>query len=110
MNIYTISDDKKEKLVVQLCQSYRDCEQLRYDDQMFVKEKINVYACLSLKGKIDHILEEMRLEYAYIIRREYIALERAGYYEQYFSASEYILYKKEAIDSFLHCLYGAGLL
>ncbi len=110
MNIYTVSEYDKEKLVTNAIKMYKDSLLLLNDDSGRINENMGVYSCLSMKDKVEHILEGLRLEYAYIIRREYMESSVGNYYQQYFSEEEYIMYKKGAIDSFLHCLYGDALL
>lgn len=110
MNVYMVNDIDKERLVFNAMKMYKDSIALLYEDVGKVHEGKGIYSCLSMKDKIERILETMRLEYVYIIRREFLEGLQGKYYENYFSDEEYLLYKKGAIDSFLHCLYGDALL
>ncbi|NBK96443.1 MAG: hypothetical protein EOM50_00215 [Erysipelotrichia bacterium] len=107
MNLDEITVQNKEKLVKNIGVMYRDSLCLVKNDAFSsVSEKEGVYHCLTLKTKVDHILKGLRLEYAFIIQKEYLEENKGKWYATYLSEEEYQLYKNGAIDAFLHCLYG----
>lgn len=107
MNLYAISDENKEYLAMNVGTMYRDSVVLAKESSLQrVEELDGTYVCLEMKNKIDTILQTMRLEYAFIIRNEYLDKKEKNWYLQYFSKEEYEVYKKAAVDEFLRCLYG----
>lgn len=107
MDLNAISKENKEYLAMNVGTMYRDSTRLAYEGNFQRVEETNgLYVCLEMKKKIDDILMGMRLEYAFIIRKEFLENKQGNWYLDYFSEEEYQLYKKAAIDEFLRCLYG----
>lgn len=107
MNLNDISMQNKEKLVKDIGVMYRDSQQLAKSDAFSrVSEKDGVYHCLELKHKIERIMQNLRLEYAFIIQKEYLEDNKGKWYTKYMDEEEYKMFKNGAIDAFLHCLYG----
>ncbi len=109
MNIYMINEEQKHILMIQAMHMYTESISSIEDDTVN-QYGFDVHHCLSMKQRVELILEELRVEYAYIITREYIKKEGGAYYLNYFDENDYLNHKKHAIDSFLHCLYGSALL
>ena len=107
MNLNDISMQNKEKLVRNIGKMYRDSLQLAKSDAFSqVSEREGIYHCLELRYKIERIMNDLRLEYAFIIQKEFLEENSGNWYEKYLSQEEYSLYRVGAIDEFLHCLYG----
>lgn len=107
MNLNDISMKKKEKLVENIGVMYRDSLQLAKSDAYSrVSEEEGIYHCLELRYKIEKIMQDLRLEYAFIIQKEYLEENTGKWYSKYMDEDEYEMFKIGAIDAFLHCLYG----
>lgn len=107
MNLDGISMQNKEKLVQNIGVMYRDSLRLAKNDAFSqVSEKEGIYHCLELRYKIEAIMQDLRLEYAFIIQKEFLEENSGRWYEKYLNDEEYQLFKIGAIDAFLHCLYG----
>lgn len=107
MDLENISTQNKEFLIKNVGKMYRDSTQLAINrNTTRVEESNGLYVCLEMKFKIETILNELRLEYALIIQKEFLENKENEWYLEYFTKEEYSMYKKGAIDSFLHCLYG----
>lgn len=106
MDFTTIDNINKEMLIANVGKMYRDSKQIASESVLCIKEEEGVYSCLKVKDKIDRILQDMRLEYAYIIQKDFLEVSDEKWYVPFFSEEEYKLYRKGAVDSFLHQLYG----
>lgn len=106
MDFTMVDDENKEKLVVNIGKMYRDSKQIASESVMCVKEEEGVYSCLKVKDRMDSILRDMRLEYAYIIQKDFLEVSDEKWYVDFFTEEEYRLFRKEAIVAFLRMVYG----
>lgn len=102
-----IKEEDQVLLVQNIGKMYRESlAELENEKKDQIREEQGFYLSLSVKEKVDEIVQNLRIEYAIIIQREFLEEKSKNWYEKYFTLEEYNMYKKGAIHSFLHCLYG----
>lgn len=107
MDLNHMNFKEKQSLVKRIAKKYRDAKLLlRQQPSLWEMKQENHADCIRFCRKMDQILMAMRLEYAFIIQKEFFEEKDENWYQNYFSEEEYKMYKKGAVDTFLHCVYG----
>lgn len=98
-------EDKNEllKYLGGLYQKEEFANRLRIVD--IICEEEGKYMTSQLMDKINHIVSNMRYDLALIIKREYLNKNEHDWWKAYFSKQTYDMIKREALDTFISCLY-----
>lgn len=106
MKLDNLTFKDKEALLMRVGRMYRNSVlKNKLHAEFIVQEAESAYINLEVAGEINLILDHMPLDYARIIRQDFLEYRQRGWWKEYYTSSTYYRYKCKAMDTFLDCLY-----